>query len=291
VAAFTLVELLIVITIIGVLLGLLLPAVQSAREAARRIQCANNLHQLGVAIQVYHAAHGRFPTGARLHAEDLKRSIGWRVFILPQLEEAALYDKIHPQPDGGALDQSPRLQQLDVYTCPSAERQDDATAAKRSNYSGVTGAGRDGYVIDLDDTICGDVFTDGVFFPESRTRIAQIIDGTSHTTAIGERIYLFNLEDWMIGATRQGEPPTEICMGSTRNVRFEINARRYFLGDSNQPSGIPNNELVRLNDLYFGSAHPGIAQFCFADGSVQTLAETIDFTVFQDLATIAGGEP
>ena len=289
---FTLVELLVVIAIIGILLGLLLPAVQAAREASRRSQCGNNLRQLGLAAQMYHDANGRFPPGANLHALEAKESIGWRVLLLPHLEERSLYDRIQPTPDGGSIDQSPRLTFVEVLICPSAERQaDNPLLPKISNYAGVAGPGRDDHRIDLDDTICGDISTDGMFFAQSRTKISKIVDGTSHTLAFGERIYHFS-EDWMFGARRFGQPPNEIYMGAAKNVRYPINASQrefgYYVGDSGAPTAA--DRKVLFNDLFFASRHPGLAQFSFADGSVQILSETLEFTVFQDLATIAGGE-
>ena len=296
-AGFTLIELLVVITIIGILLGILLPAVQAAREAARRSSCTNNLKQLGLAIQMYHDANGRFPPGANLHALEDKESIGWRVLVLPYLEEGNLYDQIQPTPDGGSFDQRPRQDFVNVLICPSAERQDDNPALpKVSNYAGVAGPGRDNRRIDvINDFFCGDVSTDGIFFVRSRTKIAWIEDGTSHTLAIGERTYHFS-EDWMFGARRFGDLPTEttadgeIYMGAAKNVTYEINARRYYIGDSNAPPDANPDDLIKFNDLFFGSNHPSLAQFCLADGSVRPLYETIDFTVFGDLSTIAGGE-
>ncbi|KKL10766.1 hypothetical protein LCGC14_2552540 [marine sediment metagenome] len=99
---FTLVELLVVITIIGILIALLLPAVQAAREAARRMQCVNNLKQLGIAIQNYHSQHGSFPPGARLHKTETEVGLSWRVFVLPHLELNSIYEQINPLPNGGA---------------------------------------------------------------------------------------------------------------------------------------------------------------------------------------------
>ena len=287
------VELLVVITVIGILLGLLLPAVQAAREAARRARCSNNLRQLGLAIQMYHDANGSFPTGSHLHALADEESIGWRVLILPYVEETNMYEQISPTNDGGAFNLDPQYQLMNVMLCPSAEPPaDNATLPKLSNYDGVAGAGRDGHVWDLPIAFfTGDIYTDGMFYPKSRVRIAQIEDGTAHTLAIGERIYIFS-DHWMSGARWSGSnvlTPDTIFMRSSKNVRWTINATRYFIVDSNAPPG-PLKD-VKFNDLYFGSAHPGVAQFCLADGSVRPLSESIDFTVFADHATIAGGEP
>ena len=118
---YTLVELLVVIAVIGILIGLLLPAVQAAREASRRSWCASNLHQLGVAIQCYHGQHGSFPLGSPLlpKPNEWRSGIGWRVLILPHLEESSVYDQIHPASDGSAADWGPRSQSIDVFLCPA----------------------------------------------------------------------------------------------------------------------------------------------------------------------------
>lgn len=286
---FTLVELLVVITIIGVLLGLLLPAVQAAREASRRSRCANNLHQMGVAIQNYHAQHGSFPSGANLHVLEWQPSISWRVMILPYLEETTVYEQIHPTADGGADDWTARSQEIGTLICPSAPPPIQG-AAHISHYSGVSGAGRSDHRITLEHDSCGDIYTDGVFYPNSHTRIAKIEDGTANTLAIGERTYIFR--DWMSGAEWVDTPPSQICTGAASNVRYPINADvnqfGYYVGDGDAPASA--NLSLLLNDLFFGSNHPGGAQFCMADGSVHMLHDTIDFTVFGDLSTIAGSE-
>ena len=280
-----------VITIIGILLGLLLPAVQAAREAARRTQCLNNLKQMGIAIQSYHGLHGRFPPGSHLHEKEREPSISWRVMILPDMEETSVYEQINPLPDGGAANWSAEKLIIETYLCPSAPRPPDNPAIqKESHYSGVAGAPRDNELLDLEDAVCGDLATNGVFFPDSRTRIAKIEDGTSHTLAIGERTYIFR--HWMSGAIWTGTPPTRICTGAVSNIRYPINADRnyfgYFVGDLEAPTAAPKSML--LNDLYFGSFHPGGANFCFADGSVHTLSDAMDFTIFEDMATINGSE-
>jgi prepilin-type N-terminal cleavage/methylation domain-containing protein/prepilin-type processing-associated H-X9-DG protein len=288
-AGFTLIELLVVITIIGVLLGLLLPAVQAAREASRRSRCANNLHQMGIAIQSYHAQQGSFPPGAHLHAIESQPSISWRVMILPYLEETVIYEQIHPTRDGGAADWTARSQVIGALICPSAPSPMQG-ASHTSHYSGISGAGRNDHRIKLESDSCGDIYTDGVFYPNSRTRIAKIEDGTSHTLAIGERTYIFR--DWMSGAEWVDTPPSQICTGAASNVRYPINADvnqfGYYVGDGDAPTS--GKFAMLLNELFFGSYHPGGAQFCMADGSVHMLHDTIDFTAFGDLSTIAGGE-
>jgi len=287
---FTLVELLVVIAIIGVLMGLLLPAVQAARESARRVQCKNKLKQIGLALQNYHGQHKHFPTGAPIHEVETNESVSWRVQILPHLEMGDLYNLIDPQPDGGAQNDSYDRLFLDAYICPSADEQDDdPTKWKASHYAGIAGGNTDDR-IDLEDAGCGDMETSGIFYADSETRFAEITDGTSNTLAVGERTYIFY--DWLSGAVAFGDPPLGICSGAYKNVRYPINADRYalgfFVGDLRAPPGAPKTMLV--NDLEFASDHPGGAHFGFADGSVHFLDDTIDFAIYQAMSTKAGEE-
>lgn len=293
---FTLVELLVVITIIGVLVGLLLPAVQAARESARRTQCANNLKQHGLGLHQFHAQLKRFPAGARIHTgDDNELGISWSVEVLPYLELLNMYNEISTDAKGGAYNWNPAQQIVDVLVCPSANPQSNAaTTLKVSNYAAVAGTGRNPDEIkDLEDNLCGDVYTDGAFYPGSETRISEIGDGTSHTLAIGERTYM--LAQWMLGATQADDiTPNRICSSSSYNIRYPINANSltledgFFKFDPHAPPGAIKKIL--RNFLYFGSEHPGGAQFCFADGSVHLLHEDLDFTVYQDLATKDGME-
>jgi prepilin-type processing-associated H-X9-DG protein len=211
--------------------------------------------------------------------------------LLPQLEEMNVYEQIHPTPDGGATSWAADKTIIEPLLCPTAPRPPDSSEVpKQSNYTGVAGAGRRDKRIVLEQTACGDIYTDGVFFPQSRTRIAKIEDGASHTLAIGEQTYVFR--DWMSGATWVGKP-TRICTGATSNIRYPINADRnqwgYYVGDQDAPIPPPDPPIL-LNNWYFGSDHAGGAQFCFADGSVQFIQDTIDFTLYQDLSTRNGDE-
>ncbi|HMO87102.1 MAG TPA: DUF1559 domain-containing protein, partial [Lacipirellulaceae bacterium] len=289
---FTLVELLVVIAIIAVLIGLLLPAVQAARAAARRTQCSNNLKQLGLALQGYHGQHQTLPPGARLHRLESKPGVSWRVLVLPQIEQAALYGEIQPLPDGGANSWAAASHPVPAFFCPEVGLPAaTGQVMLASTYDGVAGAGRNGERIDLEDAMCGDIDADGLLYPNSRVRFGMIGDGTSNTLAVGERTYLFS--DWMTGATYLDDPPTRIANGGSKNIRYPINADAatfgYYVGDFAAPAGAPRTSL--LNDLWFGSQHAGGAYFAMADGSVQFLRSEIDFTIYQDLATRNGGEP
>jgi prepilin-type processing-associated H-X9-DG protein len=159
-----------------------------------------------------------------------------------------------------------------------------------TSYFGVMGAGRDAKFKDLEDGHCGDYYTDGVFYPTSGTRIADILDGTSNTLAVGERTY--QIRNWTSGCWWDTDPDTKVCVYADKNIRWPINADLdevgYYPFDAKAPPSAPKTLL--FNDLIYGSRHPGGAQFAYADGSVHFLPETIDFTIYQDLATIAGGE-
>jgi prepilin-type N-terminal cleavage/methylation domain-containing protein/prepilin-type processing-associated H-X9-DG protein len=290
--AFTLVELLVVISIIGVLMALLLPAIQAAREAARRTQCINKLKQIGLALQNHHDAKKHFPSGANINNDPIDSSragISWNVMVLPYLELGSLYSEIKPLPNGAASSTAHESTLVDAYICPTADEQ--TSHEKGANYSSVAGAGRnDDGKMGFTSPNCGDVFTDGVFYADSRTPIARITDGTSNTLAIGERTYFWRI--WLFGTSKRGNPINEICSGSAHNILYPINADQYQFGfykfDNRAPPGAPKTML--LNDLQFGSDHPGGANFSFADGSVHMLSETIDMTVYKDMSTKDGGE-
>lgn len=291
--AFTLVELLVVIAIIGVLIALLLPAVQAAREAARRTACVNQMRQHAIALQGYHAQQHQFPPGGRVHDDPGKLGVSWRVLVLPLLEEQALYDQIELLPSGGAQSWTAQQTMPSGFRCPSAPSVPNKKDPWMSHYWGVGGAARPDVGLDLEDFTCGDLDSNGVFFPGSETRIATITDGTSHTLALGERAYRFRM--WMTGATKYLDGSGQInrlCSQAANQIRYPINASNerfgYYVDHSPLP---PGGEWKMLqNNLPFGSDHPGGTHFAMADASVHFLPDEIDFTVFEDLATIAGGE-
>ena len=284
-AGFTLVELLVVVSIIALLLGILLPATQSAREAARKTRCANNLRQTGQAVAAHHAQRGHFPPGS--NTPDRGIGLSWTVHVLPYLELTAIYDDI--EPTAGPSGKSWRFakQPIELFRCPSSR-------SERRNicdYAGVMGAGQSQFVVE-DQATFGSVYNDGVFFPDSQTTTAHIKDGLSNTIAIGERNYIPRQNNsWMNGSLWSGSPTTMIGVMSAKNVVWPINSygrqSGYFVGD---PAAEPSQRKILMNDLMFGSGHPGGAQFLHADGGVRFLTDNMSFALLQQLASIDGGE-
>ncbi|MAT71341.1 MAG: hypothetical protein CMJ58_17665 [Planctomycetaceae bacterium] len=304
---FTLVELLVVIAIIGVLVALLLPAVQSAREAARRMSCTNNLKNIILAAHNYHGSVGEFCPSAQLPGKSSETSISMHISLLPYIEQGALdavvTERLRNSPNGTldelALTDALLNGEITIYWCPSRDQseQEDFTDAGRAlvTYFGVTGAGRNGnrYTF-ANPAQCGEVFNDGVFYPYEAVSIKHITDGTSQTLAIGERTY--QLRTFFAGAFYNGAKPysagtTQVCSHAAKNMRWGITSPEdvgYYVMAQNAPNGSP--KTILFNDLFFGSDHPSGANFAYADGSVHFLADDTSVTVLRNLATRSGGE-
>lgn len=295
---FTLVELLVVIAIIGVLVALLLPAVQAAREAARRSDCANRLRQQALAAQMHVSQEGRFPSGSPLHVTANQPAVSWRVFVLPFMEEQSVYDTLQPDlATGGAFNWDAALTLMpDVLRCPSdMDVPVLATYGTLTSYWGVAGARREGMGRTLSQFLCGDLHENGVLFPGSRCRPSQITDGLSKTLIFGERKYRF--ASWLAGSSWSGAniaSPVSICSNSASHATYPINADNMTYGfyKGHQPLPLPPGGAasVVMNDLPFGSYHPGGANFAKADGSVSFLADSLEILTFEAMATIDGEE-
>ena len=283
---FTLVELLVVIAIIGILIALLLPAVQAAREAARRMQCANNLKQLGLATHIYSDAHNQFPPGARSGENYSGTMYSLFVYLLPYMEGNNTLQQFDlTQPMTTEQNELVATAVGSALVCPSfsGDREtieDDVAMGLVTTYSGIMGSSKSSHrFLSLEsEENCGSYYDDGLFYPESQVRINDISDGTSSTFAIGERIY--GLRIWTRGASYFGSlsNPKKFCVGSAKNVIWPIN------------SDEQTANAYKFNDLFFGSEHPGGAQFVFADGSTHFINDAIDMTAYRALATRDGGE-
>jgi prepilin-type N-terminal cleavage/methylation domain-containing protein len=310
---FTLVELLVVIAIIGVLVALLLPAVQAARESARRIQCANNLKQQGLAIQNYMSANSDFlPVGyegvtGRAGANFNKVHLFTQ--MLQYLEQGNIYEQINFEYTGAPWDNEPaRNAVVDPYICPSWPDPAVMTSGLYDyqngalvTYNGVGGALIDG--IDINDpeqavrSGFGAIPKNGVFqaelapkpspqrgfdFKGRPLRGAEITDGQSQTFAVGEFVH----RDFL--ATGWDQPPGNVrpwYLGGFQNAPYSFKVIEF------TPNVQVNRDQgVQFNHLPFGSYHPEVTQFAFVDGSVHIVADSIDRQVYHQLATANQGD-
>jgi prepilin-type N-terminal cleavage/methylation domain-containing protein/prepilin-type processing-associated H-X9-DG protein len=287
---FTLIELLVVIAIIGILAALLLPAVQAAREASRRAQCRNNLHQIGVALHNYHDASRCFPPGYASafdsSGNDTGSGWGWASIVLPQVEHTALQKSVnYERPIESAPNAAARIRVVSTYVCPSDKFQDTWTAVKRdllgnpvaticeiasANYVGVFGVSEPG------------IDGEGMFFRDSKISLRDVTDGTSTTLLVGERSKTWCNATW-VGAVTDASlfpPPGSPALASVQNSSGMV------LGHTSE--GPPNSPGLECNN--FSSLHSQGANFLFVDGHVQYVSGSIDRSVFNAMATRAGGE-
>lgn len=280
---FTLVELLVVIAIIGVLVGLLLPAVQAAREAARRMQCTNHLRQLGLAVHNYESANRRLPSGwiaSNAHGEP---GWGWAAALLPYMEGNNLHRQIDfGRPIADAQHAAVRTTVVPTFLCPSDTgpnlfeiaagdgHDHDHTAfsvdqgahklfqVSKSNYVGMFGT------FEIEDA---PYRGDGMFYGNSHIKFSDVIDGLSNTLMSGERSSRLGGSLWQGNISAAAEPHARI------------------LGVADHG---PNDPHAHFED--FSSYHTGGVNFMRADVSVSFISDSIDVGVYQAMATRAGGE-
>ena len=286
---FTLVELLVVIAIIGILVALLLPAVQSAREAARRASCQNNLRQVAIAMHGHHDALGHFPSGGwgYVWTGDADRGGGrnqpggWAFTILPYLEQTSL-----SQLGRGATEQVKRELAAQVASTPIASLNCPSRRALALYPYGGSHEVRNAepaelvfktdYAANAGDLVVGNLGPEtladadngtydwlntadatGVFYPRSEIRLTRITDGSSDTYLVGEKRCVLEGYDW----------------GDDQHA---------FLGHGNDTARYTSLDLPPIRDgesaghKQFGSAHPAGSYFAFADGSVRLISYDID---------------
>ncbi|MGA2253419.1 MAG: DUF1559 domain-containing protein [Thermoguttaceae bacterium] len=357
---FTLIELLVVITIIGALIALLLPAVQSAREAARRAQCGNNLKQIGLALNTYVETYGTFPPGASLCSDPGHSwcSIGtaqyigcqgpnWNHFILEQLDLTANYEEVvtMAEANGNLVDElehgpnddhtGTSTQNIAVYICPSSERRDPSqdftdTAndvegpykMARGNYAACWGAGV--YINAYDPKNPGipassplDGLFGVTFIPGWNTtysgqnagawkvchtcgiRPVSVRDGLSNTMAVSEVCFI-NSQAEGRGSWDISMPGAGGFMAKTRPNAHGSNStddafdNTYECAQTIPPSDPMHCTQDRSDANIWAAArsrHPTGVNVVMADGSAGFVSNSVDFTVWQALATINGNEP
>ncbi|WP_237229124.1 DUF1559 domain-containing protein [Rubinisphaera sp. JC750] len=312
-SAFTLIELLVVIAIIAILVALLLPAVQQAREAARRSSCKNQLKQLGLALQNYHDTHTVFPIGAGLagtSATGSARRAPWTVLILPFLEENAVYDEFNFSEtfvgtfgDGGASAQNTAATNLpvDAFHCPSYPAQDQL----HTNYFGVMGGGPNNPSWAHASSHGRAMWDNGMLFQNSKMRMRDCTDGTSNTMIVGETRYQlgpggrsdshrFGWASTMRG-TSNNVPGTLAAATDVKINGWDGDGNKGDTGFGGSTPGTRgtvngNNAQHCLQGRTFGSMHKGGAQFLLTDGSVHFLSENIDLGIYQNLAIRNDGQ-
>jgi prepilin-type N-terminal cleavage/methylation domain-containing protein/prepilin-type processing-associated H-X9-DG protein len=301
--AFTLVELLVVIAVIGLLIALLLPAVQSARESARRAACSNNLKQIGLAQLTHETAKKAFPSGFASVSSQIDRDVwneaqngtaghSWVVGILPFIEQQTLYDRwdFSKNVSGNRL-----VAQSDITNlyCPSRRsgvREEDSRIMFMNWQSGGTDyggcAGNSNYFYDVLPSHTFECEGDrdnerGVFGRNNPRAPKHISDGLSKTLILGEVQRMYQHPDAMsVGA---GTSHDGWAVGGAATL-FDTDCDASSLIDTNKGG---------INFPHFenpGSAHPQGANFCFADGSVVFLINDVDVQVMESVGSMAGGE-
>jgi prepilin-type N-terminal cleavage/methylation domain-containing protein/prepilin-type processing-associated H-X9-DG protein len=277
---FTLIELLVVIAIIGTLIGLLLPAVQKVREAAARIQCQNNLKQLGLAFHNHHDTLGYFPTGGwdwstpptyvnGNPAVGAPQQAGWGFQILPYIEQDNVW-----RGGAAATDFDRALvamaTPIPTFFCPSRRAPQTVTYSYPGYLEGISATHA------LCDYAASNLEGTGVVRQFQPTRIADVRDGTSNTVMVGDK----RLNLALLGQPQPDDNEGYTCGWNEDTVRF-----------TNQR---PSPDFVGDPDLHggrlFGSSHIARFNMAFADGSVRPVSYSVSAAVFQNLGHVSDGQ-
>ncbi|MBN1394800.1 MAG: DUF1559 domain-containing protein [Pirellulales bacterium] len=278
--AFTLVELLVVITIIGILIALLLPAVQAAREAARRAQCSNNMKQIGLALHLYHEVHGVFPPGGGVQFPGGGVAWEWSALVLPHMEQEAIsktIDFTFPYNWTQNVDMIRTF--VYTYICPSTRPPVLVTCcshipgpddAAPTHYAGVSTHEQ----VDYGVTTTGS----GCIFGASKISMRDVTDGTSQSLLLAERDYYPDDDPWKT-TYASIHCPNAVC-----------NAGNLWAGGAKVTTYYGINKGLNAQQAGVASPHSGGSHVSFADAHVAFLNETIDQNVLIALTTRNGGE-
>ncbi|MFV0444792.1 MAG: DUF1559 domain-containing protein [Planctomycetaceae bacterium] len=303
--AFTLIELLVVIAIIAILVALLLPAVQQVREAARKSQCQDHLHNIVLAVMNYESSHKLLPMGCAANGNAAgtrgTSSWGWAAFLLPFTEQKPLYDRIGvgtQQLNEALVDATTRslLQQtIDVYRCPSDNSPDtmEGTRGKNGNVHNQHWNGSDApngfysgtsnYPAVAGHKTFGNTTNTGGMFRLSGISISDISDGTSNCLFIGERDQECAAATWVgsRNGSGSGARGSNFIFGSVYQVP---NGR---CQGTNCLNNVGNAQGVLTCIYGFSSKHPGGTQFAMGDGKVVLISENVDYN--NNYCTVTGG--
>lgn len=310
-SGFTLVELLVVIAIIGVLISLLLPAVQMARESARRTQCVNNLKQIGLGFQIYHDTYQQFPAG---YLSDPNSNLimgvpdpltgdagpGWTCLFaaLPHMEQGNLYRSFNVhRPCWDPVNAQPARTPLPLFICPSVSELSPTYTARTSAGTILGELSRTHYTANAGQNdvwlIPGDVSrrANGPLFRNSKIRIATVRDGLSQTIFLGEKSPRLADSTWVgiiPGATTC--PGEAYAWGVCDAAAAQIQVHSGPSANEIPPIIHPPNYYSAHVDMMV-SEHPSGSNVLLGDGSVRFVAEEVNQMIWLALATCAGSEP
>ena len=346
---FTLIELLVVIAIIAVLIALLLPAVQQAREAARRTQCKNNLKQMGLALHNFHDTFNRFPPGCMPDLNGAQTDPGqgtivgvaaswgssWKVHILPYIDQAPVYTRWQftgssGYTNGNNMSQTTPLVHglvISAYRCPASLLPEKYPSSNNggaiqmfTTYTGTSGAATNTGTLNVapfnsfssTPNYGGWVSGNGTLFPNSRTNMKDLADGTSNVIIVHEEsdhqrdtngviitggfgaITSQGPHGWTMGANGDARiPPSYVNGGDNRSfncatVRYPINQRNVGGVGNCASTGVCDNTgaNVPINSVHVGGAH-----VLMGDGAVRFVSQNMDFLNLLKLAAGADSQP
>ena len=313
-AAFSLVELLVVIAVIGILVSLLLPAVQAAREAGRRSSCQNNLKQLGLAMHLYHDTHQVFPPsyladthspGRDAQTLDGPAGFAWGGLLLPQIEQSALHDALDFRlPCWHLSNSSAAMTRLPVFLCPSASQVSGSVSVRGRSGDLLAQFGRSCYVANAGQKEPWGLsvpdyagIADGPLYRNATTRMASVTDGLSQTVFLGEHSPVLSGKTWVgvvSGALVCPTNPARFPHSQCDEAATLVNEHSGPAPDEVDPlTGFapihpPNSPLCHVCQMY--AEHPGGANVALGDGSVRFVSQFIHQPTWAALSSRAMGD-